>query len=65
MGFDMPCRIRIRLFTLLLTAVISSVTAADGMAGDPAAIIDARAMVENLGGIAIRAQLKSVHFVHE
>jgi hypothetical protein len=33
--------------------------------GDPAAIADAEAMVETMGGVAIWTQLKSVHFVHE
>lgn len=33
--------------------------------GDPAAIADARAMVEAMGGIAIWRDIESVHFVHE
>jgi len=33
--------------------------------GDPAAIADARAMVEAMGGAAIWRDLESVHFVHE
>jgi len=33
--------------------------------GDPAAIADARAMVETMGGAAIWRDLESVHFVHE
>lgn len=36
-----------------------------GLQGDSAAIADARAMVETMGGVAIWAQLESVHFVHE
>jgi hypothetical protein len=36
-----------------------------GVRGDPAAIAEAEAMVETMGGIAIWAHLKSVHFVHE
>ncbi len=36
-----------------------------GIRGDPAAIADAEAMVETMGGMAIWAQLKSLHFVHE
>ena len=36
-----------------------------GVRGDPAAIAEAEAMVETMGGMAIWAQLKSVHFVHE
>jgi hypothetical protein len=59
----MPHRARIVLITLLLAACQS--TAADGIAGDPLAIADARAMVEVMGGAAIWARLESVHFVHE
>ena len=36
-----------------------------GVRGDPAAIAEAEAMVETMGGMEIWAQLKSVHFVHE
>jgi hypothetical protein len=61
----MPYRIKTALLTLLLTAAVSCVNAADGLTGDPAAIADARAMVENMGGMAIWKQLESVHFVHE
>ena len=35
-----------------------------GLRGDPAAIAEAEAMVEAMGGMEIWAQLKSVHFVH-
>ena len=35
-----------------------------GLRGDPAAIAEAKAMVETMGGMIIWAQLKSVHFVH-
>jgi len=35
-----------------------------GLRGDPAAIAEARAMVETMGGLVIWAKLKSVHFVH-
>ena len=38
---------------------------ARGLAGDPAAIADAQAMVETMGGMALWAQLRSLHFVHE
>jgi hypothetical protein len=37
----------------------------DGVRGDPAAIAEAEAMVETMGGKEIWAQLKSVHFVHQ
>jgi len=54
----------------LLLAVIAIVglfntSFAEGLRGDPAAIADARAMVEKMGGIAVWASLESVHFVHE
>lgn len=35
-----------------------------GVRGDPAAVAEAKAMVETMGGMIIWAQLKSVHFVH-
>ena len=52
---------------LLLLLAVAQVTAvsADGLRGDPAAIADARAMVESMGGAAVWARLESVHFVHE
>jgi hypothetical protein len=36
-----------------------------GLRGDPAAIADAEAMVEAMGGMAVWRELQSVHFVHE
>lgn len=36
-----------------------------GVRGDAAAIADAEAMVETMGGMSIWAELKSLHFVHE
>lgn len=39
--------------------------AIQGLRGDPAAITEAKAMVETMGGMDIWAQLESVHFVHE
>lgn len=36
-----------------------------GVRGDLAAIADAEAMVETMGGMTIWAQLESLHFVHE
>ena len=36
-----------------------------GLRGEPAAISDARAMVETMGGQDVWAALQSVHFVHE
>lgn len=37
----------------------------EGVRGDPLAIAEAEAMVETMGGMAIWAELKSLHFVHE
>ncbi len=36
-----------------------------GLRGDPAAIADAEAMVDTMGGMAVWRDLESVHFVHE
>ena len=36
-----------------------------GLQGDPAAIADARSMVETMGGISIWRDTEAVHFVHE
>lgn len=49
---------------IVLSLLISNVIAA-GLRGDPAAIADARAMVERMGGISIWKDLENVHFVHE
>ena len=53
--------------TALLLAAAPSVVADEqiGLQGDPAAIADARAMVETMGGIAIWRDTETVHFVHE
>lgn len=61
----MTFEVRTFLLALVLTAPMSGVNAADGLLGDPAAIADARAMVESIGGSAVWAQTESVHFVHE
>lgn len=58
------------LLGLLLCRVLSSAApveaqASTGLRGDPAAIADAKAMVETLGGLAIWRELESLHFVHE
>ena len=39
--------------------------AGSGLRGDPAAIRDATAMVETMGGLAIWKDLRVVHFIHE
>jgi hypothetical protein len=63
-----------RICTVLVAAGLSTTAlagqspgpaAARGIRGDPAAIADAEAMVETMGGMTIWAQVKSVHFVHE
>jgi hypothetical protein len=55
---------------VILSLLCLSVQAADaqhavGLRGDSAAIADAEAMVEAMGGMVVWAELKSVHFVHE
>ena len=58
------------LLTMLLSLPLSaeSLQAAQGtsgLRGEPAAIANAREMVETMGGLAIWRELESVHFVHE
>jgi len=55
------------VFLLLLCSSASFVDAQEpiGLRGDPAAIADAEAMVETMGGMTIWRELQSVHFVHE
>jgi len=48
-----------------LPAAASGQVPGAGLRGDPAAIADAEAMVEAMGGREIWAGLKSLHFVHE
>ena len=48
-----------------LPVLTLSAEEASGLRGDPAAIADARAMVETMGGVAIWRDTASVHFVHE
>jgi len=50
---------------LLFAAKGSFADERTGLRGDPAAIEDAKAMVETMGGLAIWRDLESVHFVHE
>lgn len=55
-------------FLVLLNVLSGSGLAQDnptGTRGDAAAIAEAKAMVETMGGVGIWARLKSVHFVHE
>ena len=56
---------RVRFAVLIALSLLASNVIAAGLRGDPAAIADAKAMVEKMGGIAVWASLESVHFVHE
>jgi hypothetical protein len=60
-------RILAKILLVLLYASAQTTTAEEGLGlrGDPAAIADAKAMVEAMGGVAIWRDLASVHFVHE
>jgi hypothetical protein len=56
------------LFALVVVVALAAAVGAQeekpGLRGDPAAIAEARAMVNAMGGIEIWARLQSVHFVH-
>jgi hypothetical protein len=60
-------RLAFIISTLALSLAVKTATADDvsGLRGDPAAIADAAAMVETMGGQAIWRNLETVHFVHE
>ena len=53
------------VFVFVLIQSTSAQEAMKGIRGDPAAIAEAEAMVETMGGKEIWSQLKSIHFVHE
>ena len=53
------------LLCLLSTGQSATAQESTWLRGDPAAIGDAVAMVETMGGIAVWRDLESVHFVHE
>ena len=61
----------VRLIIAGLLACLATVTAgplaqdSGGLRGDVAAIADARAMVDRMGGEAIWRETSAVHFVHE
>lgn len=55
----------IMLIALMLNLNIHSQNIKEGLRGDHDAILDAKAMVERMGGIEIWSQLESLHFVHE
>lgn len=52
---------------LIIGALVKGAAAEEstGLRGDPAAIADAEAMVETMGGLTIWRELRSIHFVHE
>ncbi len=57
-----------KLFGILILVSFSAAAADngnEGIRGEAAAIADAEAMVETMGGMEIWAQLKGLHFVHE
>ena len=56
---------QVRFALLVVLSLVAGHSFAAGLRGDPAAIADARAMVERMGGNSIWKELESVHFVHE
>jgi len=58
-------QISLLLILLCLSSTLAVAKDAKGLRGDAAAIADARAMVETMGGATIWSQLQSLHFVHE
>jgi len=60
-------KLAVIIWTLALSIAVKTATAEElpGLRGDPAAIADAVAMVETMGGMAIWRDLEVVHFVHE
>jgi len=55
-----------RLFIIFLVMSWSAFSLADqGMRGDPAALADAAAMVEAMGGASIWSKMNCLHLVHE
>ena len=53
------------VFLLLAGTMDATADEQTGLRGDPAAVADARAMVETMGGLAIWRDIEAVHFVHE
>ena len=53
------------VFVLTVVTQIATAEEPSEIRGDPAAIADAAAMVEKMGGAAIWRDLEQVHFVHE
>jgi len=60
-----PAIIIISALSLSLVVEEAAAETQSGLRGDPAAIADAVAMVETMGGRAVWQELKTLHFVHE
>jgi len=60
-------KLAINILALALSFAVETTIADEvsGLRGDPAAIADAMAMVEAMGGLVIWRDLEAVHFVHE
>ncbi len=58
---------RVAVLTVVVSAAASGLNAEGParLAGDPAAVADAEAMVRAMGGLEIWRELESTHFVHE
>jgi len=54
-----------QVIAVLAVASLPMSAMAGGLGGDPAAIAEARAMVESIGGATIWGRLRSLHLVHE
>ena len=53
------------VLVFFIGAQIATAEETSSLRGDPAAIADAEAMVEAMGGLAIWRELETIHFVHE
>ncbi len=60
-----PHRLALALVPLCWACELLVAQAPGGLRGDPAAVADAEAMVETMGGLAVWRELSAVHFVHE
>lgn len=58
-------RVTLLSVSLVLLTDFATAETSNGLRGDPAAIADAIAMVETMGGAAEWCRLGSVHFVHQ
>lgn len=64
-GIGSPLALLGVLLLILTSSAYLEAQDSTGLRGDPAAIADAEAMVDAMGGLAIWRELESVHFVHE